>query len=67
MANPAVFNLVMARQSHIRVSRPAVISFLSSTWGRADQQTSQDSNRVWDVLFCAQIRLGYRGADDSRN
>ena len=27
--------------------------FLSSTWGRADQQTSQDSNRVWGVLFCA--------------
>src|SRR5215469_1630977 len=26
---------------------------LSSTWGRADQQTSQDSNRVWGVLFCA--------------
>ena len=27
--------------------------FSSSTWGRADQQTSRDSNRVWDVLFCA--------------
>jgi len=27
---------------------------LSSTWGRADQQTSQDSNRVWGVLFCAE-------------
>ena len=25
------------------------------TWGRADQQTSHDSNRVWGVLFCAQI------------
>src|SRR3954454_3347324 len=29
--------------------------FLSSTWGRADQQTSRDSNRVWGVLFCAHI------------
>src|SRR5271165_2007774 len=29
--------------------------FLSSTWGRADQQTSQDSNRVGGVLFCAQL------------
>ena len=28
---------------------------MSSTWGRADQQTSHDSNRVWGVLFCAQI------------
>ena len=26
---------------------------LSSTWGRADQQTSHDSNRVGGVLFCA--------------
>ena len=29
--------------------------FSSSTWGRADQQTSHDSNRVWGVLFCAHI------------
>jgi len=33
----------------------AVRLFLSSTWGRADQQTSHDSNGVWGVLFCAQI------------
>ena len=32
--------------------------FLSSTWGRADQQTSHDSNRVWGVWFCAQIDRG---------
>src|SRR4029077_3264340 len=43
----------MARQSHIRPSRSAIVLFSSSTWGRADQQTSRDSNRVWDVLFCA--------------
>jgi hypothetical protein len=33
-------------------SRPRVRLFSSSTWGRADQQTSHDSNRVWGVLFC---------------
>src|ERR1700680_3712710 len=43
----------MARQSHIRGCGCAIVFFSSSTWGRADQQTSQDSNRVWGVLFCA--------------
>src|SRR5260370_13702323 len=42
----------MARQSHIRLSKSTIVLFSSSTWGRADQQTSRDSNRVWDVLFC---------------
>jgi hypothetical protein len=31
--------------------RLGVRVFLSSTWGRADQQTPRDSNRVWGVLF----------------
>src|SRR6266496_3398422 len=43
----------IALTGHSRVSSYALCSFLSSTWGRADQQTSQDSNRVWGVLFCA--------------
>src|SRR5271154_447834 len=34
--------------------------FMSSTWGRADQQTSRDSNRVWGVLFCGQQLTGTR-------
>jgi hypothetical protein len=34
----------MARQSHSRLSRAAIQLFSSSTWGRADQQTSHDSN-----------------------
>jgi hypothetical protein len=46
-----------ARGTHapFPASRHRVRLFSSSTWGRADQQTSHDSNRVWDVLFCAQI------------
>src|ERR1700756_962677 len=35
--------------------------FLSSNWGRADQQTSHDSNRVWGVLFCEQISESQAG------
>src|SRR6267154_6424008 len=45
----------MARQSHILLSRSKIVLFSSSTWGRADQQTSRDSNRVWDVLFCGKL------------
>ena len=30
-------------------------SMAGYTWGRADQQTSHDSNRVWGVLFCTQM------------
>ena len=43
----------MAHSGHIRVCRLGIVLFSSSTWGRADQHTSQDSNRVWGVLFCA--------------
>src|ERR1700690_4223230 len=47
----------MARRSHSPMSRAGLELFLSSTWGRADQQTSRDSNRVWGVLFCGQNRF----------
>src|SRR5579863_28627 len=45
----------MARRSHLPVCSLRLLSLLSSTWGRADQQASHDSNRVWGVLFCALI------------
>ncbi len=45
----------VALTGHSPFPRPAVFSFLSSTWGRADQQTSHDSNRVWGVLFCSPV------------
>ncbi len=47
----------IALPSHLPDSRSVVELFLSSTWGRADQQTSHDSNRVWGVLFCARKSL----------
>ena len=41
----------IARPSHLPDSCAALKLFSSSTWGRADQQTSQDSNRVRGA-FC---------------
>src|SRR5450432_1077769 len=54
-ARPCV--LVIARPSHLPDSRSKLGLFLSSTWGRADQQTPHDSNRVGGVLFCARQNL----------
>ena len=42
----------MARRYYLLAGGSGLVSFLSSTWGRADQHTSHDSNRVWGVLFC---------------
>ena len=33
----------------------SLASFSNSTRGRADQQASCDSNRVWDALFCVAL------------
>jgi len=33
----------MAHQSYVRKCRTPVLSYLSSTWGRADQHTLRDS------------------------
>jgi hypothetical protein len=41
----------MARTSHLPILAVAVVSFLSSTWGRADQQTSHDSNESGAFCF----------------
>jgi hypothetical protein len=41
-----------ARRCHLPAHRLELCSSLSSTWGRADQHSSHDSNRVWGVLFC---------------
>jgi hypothetical protein len=48
----------MAHPSHLPDAGTDVELSLSSTWGRADQHTSHDSNRVWGVLFCPQEILG---------
>ena len=42
----------IALTCHFPPARQVLFLFSSSTWGRADQQTSHDSNRVWGVLFC---------------
>jgi hypothetical protein len=44
------FGRPMARTSHLPSSALVVISYLSSTWGRADQQTSHDS--IESGAFC---------------
>jgi hypothetical protein len=44
------FGRAMARTSHLPSSGLVVISYLSSTWGRADQQTSHDS--IESGAFC---------------
>ncbi len=49
----ALWCQAVARKSHLPFVWIGLVSFLSSTWGRADQHTSRDSNRVWGVLFCA--------------
>jgi hypothetical protein len=41
----------MARKSHIRQPLRGIILFSSSTWGRADQHTSQDSNESGAFCF----------------
>jgi hypothetical protein len=60
--NRGTFAPLLARACHLLKTRPVLCSFLSSTWGRADQQTSHDSNRVRDVLFCAGLLPGFRPA-----
>ncbi len=49
----------IAPPSHLPNSGSRLELFLSSTWGRADQQTLHDSNRVWGVLFCPKPFLPY--------
>src|ERR1700722_19159582 len=44
------FGRARARTSHLPSSGLVVISYLSSTWGRADQQTSHDS--IESGAFC---------------
>src|ERR1700674_3608210 len=45
----------IALTGHFLPPRPALFLFLSSTWGRADQQTSRDSSHVRGVLFCTPL------------
>src|ERR1700722_2357045 len=50
----------MARKCHSPARGLALICFLSSTWGRADQRTSHDSNE--SGAFCFAANLGPGGA-----
>src|SRR5208282_337222 len=48
----------IARASHLRFHGCGLISFLSSTWGRADQQASHDSNESGAFCFARKTTHG---------